>query len=475
MTKVACWLIAGVIAGCGTPDPDPDPGDQDGDPDAGEHFEPGPPGCGFDHAAFCDPFDAPAGAMTRAGELDPKKWSAARMCNIGGASSDGEAVGIGLASVPSCRSGLPGQVPPSGDTLICDPNATIKSNHLLTLVAAQNYGQNSYRIRQPFDFADRTGTIVFDADAVATGLLGWVSLEVTEDPTPAPSFTFQQNYENGAIPENAVEIQLTNSCNGANVGIGNVIVYRDFTQTAVLSNVGVCVPAAAGKLNHFEVRLSRTRLELYATPPSEDGLTFTAPVLLGAVDIDLPFTRGYVHLTAHNHATLKYSNDTVDAWAVRWDNVGFDGPAITSGWREYEVLDSLSHSQITGKTDVGWRLADAASGPAQTIAIPNVDVSGVVRAELALESWILQYVHEVPTGFALNYRLNGHAWKARTLSGSEVQMIADLPNAGTRSMMLDVDVADLSPGKNLLELTTSNVPTSYPPVALNIDLILHTQ
>ena len=69
----------------------------------------------------------------------------------------------------------------------------------------------------------------------------------------------------------------------------------------------------------------------------------------------------------------------------------------------------------------------------------------------------------------------GHAWKARTLSGSEVQMIADLPNAGTRSMMLDVDVADLSPGTNTLELTTSNVPTSYPPVALNIDLILHTQ
>ena len=54
-------------------------------------------------------------------------------------------------------------------------------------------------------------------------------------------------------------------------------------------------------------------------------------------------------------------------------------------------------------------------------------------------------------------------------------MIADLPNAGTRSMMLDVDVADLTPGTNTLELTTSNVPTSYPPVALNIDLVLRTE
>src|SRR6185369_6611618 len=153
-----------------------------------------------------------------------------------------------------------------------------------------------------------------------------------------------------------------------------------------------------------------------------------------------------------NHATMKYSNDTIDAWHVRWDNVGFDGPAITSGWREYEVLDSLSTSDITGKTNVGWRLADQASGPAQTIEIPGVDVSGVVRAQISLENWILQYPHEVPTGFALNYRLNGGAWKARTLSASEVQMIADLENAGTRSMMLDVDVADLSAGTNTLEL-----------------------
>ena len=109
------------------------------------------------------------------------------MCNIGGPSGDGEAVGIGLASVPSCRGGLPAKVSPSADTLICDGNDNIQSNHLLTLVAAQNYGQNSYRIRQPFDFASRTGTIVFDADAVADGLLGWVSLEVTEEPTQLPT------------------------------------------------------------------------------------------------------------------------------------------------------------------------------------------------------------------------------------------------------------------------------------------------
>jgi hypothetical protein len=53
--------------------------------------------------------------------------------------------------------------------------------------------------------------------------------------------------------------------------------------------------------------------------------------------------------------------------------------------------------------------------------------------------------------------------------------MVDLPNAGTRSLMLDVDVAELVAGTNTLELTTTNAPQSYPPVALDIDLIVQTR
>jgi hypothetical protein len=426
-------------------------------------------------AAFCETFDRPAGVATRAGELDPKRWSAARMCNIGGPSGDGEAVAIGQAKLPPCRSGLPAHVLPASDALICDGNPQIQNSHLLVLVAAQNYGQNSYRIRQPFDFAGRTGKIVFDAEGYNVGLQGWISLEVTEDPTPAPSFTLQQNYENGAIPRNAIEIQFSHNCGGGKVGIGEFLVYGDFAQKSLLSNSGACVEAAAGKLNHFEIEIAEGRLEVYATPASQDGKTFGARVLLAGVDVDLPFSRGYVHLTAHNHATLKYSDGAVDAWAARWDNVGFDGPAITSGWREYEALDSLSAAS-SGKVNVGWRLSDQSAGPAQKIQIAGVDPAGAASARLALENWSLHNAGgPVPTDFALNYRLNGKAWKARTLTASELKMMADLPNAGTRSLMLDVDVADLVAGTNTLELTTTNAPMSYPPVALNIDLILLTR
>ena len=77
------------------------------DSSGGPSYPPGPPGCGLESAAFCDTFDAPAGATTRAGELDPNKWSAARMCNIGGPTNNDEAVAIGLATLGTCRDDLP--------------------------------------------------------------------------------------------------------------------------------------------------------------------------------------------------------------------------------------------------------------------------------------------------------------------------------------------------------------------------------
>ena len=38
------------------------------------------------------------------------------------------AVGISKATLPTCRTGLPAEVFPDGDTVICDPNASIGSH-----------------------------------------------------------------------------------------------------------------------------------------------------------------------------------------------------------------------------------------------------------------------------------------------------------------------------------------------------------
>jgi hypothetical protein len=179
-------------------------------------------------------------------------------------------------------------------------------------------------------------------------------------------------------------------------------------------------------------------------------------------------------MTTHNHATMKYSNDTVDAWVARWDNVGFDGPAIVGAYREYSVPDSLSKTS-SGMINVAYRLTDASKNPGQVLGFDNVDLTNVTGARLALENWSYHAAGSpAPSTYALNYRLNGHAWHSRPLTASELQMMTNLPNAGTRSVMVDVDVAELVTGKNTLELTTSNAAPEAVPVALNIDLILKT-
>ena len=95
---------------------------------------------------------------------------------------------------------------------------------------------------------------------------------------------------------------------------------------------------AKGSLNHVEIYLTQTHVEVWASDASPDGVTFPNFQRLYAGDLDLPFGRGYVSLIARNHATIKYGGGL--AWIQRWDNVGFDGPVV-GGWREASVPDAL--------------------------------------------------------------------------------------------------------------------------------------
>lgn len=406
-------------------------------------------------------------------------------------SGNGVAIGIGPATTGFCRADLPAQVLPSQDALICDANAQIKSNHLLVAVGAQNYGQNSYRIRQPFDFAGRTGKIVFDADAtVIKSEVGWVSVELVEDPTNAHSFVMSSdNDEDASVPRNGLELQFQADCRGispvASFGLRTIQLYQNYVSTALVPRgQPVCIATRAGSLNHFEVQVSQEKIEVWATPFSVDGKSFGAPVLLQSEAINLPFSRGYVSMTTHNHASIKYSNNwtadgsTLDAWVARWDNVGFDGPVI-SNWREFEVEDSLipgtnAWNREGPVTSVGYRLADASQSPAQTLQLHNVTKSNAVSARLSVSAWYNSLdSNSKPANFVLRYRFNGKSWHDRALSADEVAVLTTLSH-GQISQMIEVPLADLVDGENTLEFVTLNVSTAYPPVVANIDLVLLT-
>jgi hypothetical protein len=407
-----------------------------------------------------------------------------------GPTANGLAVGIGMATLPTCRAGLPAEVVPDGDTVICDPNASIDSNHLLIAVGAQNYGQNSYRIRQPFDFAGRTGKISFDAEAfVVSGLLGFVSIAVTEDPMSIPSFGAgakgTSNDEGAIVPRNGFEVIFQNTCQGyfmpTVVGIRMFNVFHDSQATyTVPPDPPVCVSTAEGKLNHFEIDVAEDKVTVSATPVSANGKTFDALKQLYTAPVKLGFSRGYVIISVHNHATIKYSHDNgfgathpYDAWVARWDNVGFDGPVITET-REVEVPDSLTQGMDNGQpvTNIGYRVADVAIGPSGSLKFHGVNLDHVASARLALSTWYLNSPPDAVSKFVLRYRWNGGTWHDRPVTAEEIATLTGGNNQGAIAQTIDVMLSDLMAGENTLELVTSNVPQNYPPAVANVDLVL---
>jgi hypothetical protein len=467
----------------------------------------GEPGCGFPTAAFCDTFGSPATIRGRGGELDALFWSAGRMFSQ---VSTTRAMGIGMAVIPECRPDVSNHVWPDGDTLICNPTADVASGHLLVATAAQYYGQNGYRIRQPFDFAGRPGKIVFDASADPLGpLFGWISLAITEDPISLPGYSIQSNDEGSIIPKNALEVHFANAGGDALIAARNVHVFNNYVDT-VYAAPASAQPAARkqGKLNHFEFLVSESQVQVSVTPYSDDGVKFGAPTFVYTQPIKLPFSRGYVHLSLHNHATLKYTQPSatpqygiVDASVARIDNVGFDGPVV-SNWREYEVPDALvkfnepnfeplqdPYNPDNAGVDIGYVVQDTAKGPKQTLHFKGVDLSGVATATLALSFWVDFLTQNGSANqFTLRARVNGNQWHDRVLTAEEAAFFGTGPTTldstgqpmghpgtqGRLALMIDVPLGELVAGDNTVEFVTANVPTSYPPLVCNIDLVMRT-
>jgi hypothetical protein len=452
--------------------------------DAGTYV-PVPGNCGFDAPAFCDTFELGPMAGGRSGELDPAHWSALRSAGIDTAFGGG----IGKALLPQCRPGLTdAMVLPDNDTVICDPTPTIATRHLMTATAAQNYGMNSYRIRQPFDFAGRTGTIKLDADLSGGGLFGWAAIAIGEDPTPAPTFDFP---ERGSGPRNGLEIEFMGGwCNTPNTIMPTLYRYRDYNETAAPETVPPAsydcglphATVANGSLNHVEIYLTKTHIEIWVSDVSPDGVTFPNFQRLYAGDIDLPFERGYVNVTGRNHATIKYGWGP--SWVVRWDNIGFDGPVV-GGWREASVPDALDPTADGMGLRTGYTVPAAENGESVQLTIPAVNLTDVTAAHLALAAQYPWFewngVNHPPTYFDLRFRLNGGAWHDRYVNDIEANAFQSFSGdvgavgAGLLNQIIDLDVGELHDGDNTLELAGQNVWTgSYRIGVVGIDLVMAT-
>jgi hypothetical protein len=417
---------------------------------------------------------------------------------------------IGPAFLPECRPGVSNTYAvPDGDTRICERTPTIASRHLLAAVAAQNYGLNTYRIRQPFDFEGRVGTISLDVDLTNGGLYGWPAIAISEDPSPAPSYDFP---ERGSGARNGVQIDFVlGFCNTPQTVLPLFYSSRDYVETAH-EFTNDCDQAHAttspGSLNHVELRVSTSGIEVWASDASPDGVTFPNFQRIGALALELPFSRGTVSLIARNHATLKYWSGA--SWATRWDNVGFDGPLV-GGTREVSVPEPLGVTTgvsgclvggacvFRGRVIAEKLLADAADcvdceadGDGRTVGwvvpredetplsieIPGVALAGVQAARLVFAAdypWFeWNGVLPAPTALALRYRLNGGAWHERFVSEVEANAFGgEQLGAGLLNQLVELEPAELVEGTNVLELGSVGTWTgAYRVGVVGLDMIL---
>jgi len=359
----------------------------------------------------------------------------------------------------------------------------------MTAVAIQNYGNNSYMIRQPFDFANRTGRIVFDVDAVSLSSLGtYIEIGLTQDPAPATTFQEYGNFEAGPVPRNGLMMKWNDSCalNGNAITLGSVMVYTNYLGSIITPSFTVggteCPTTKPGSLNHFEIQVSQQHLDIYGSDYSTDnGQSFPRFRKIYSATLSLPFARGYVHVNARNHASVKYGFGPDGVY--HWDNIGFDGPII-SNWRAYEIPNNNTAGTHDGTTirSLGYLLLDATSGKPAGVYDPTnrlgpfqfqgVNVSGAVAARLSLNTFFNTVSHSADSTWGLAFRFNGGTWRNRFLTATEVQAINTFGSAGNLSMIIDVPVADVSAGSTALELLPLNAPMDYPPAVANIDLIL---
>jgi len=450
--------------------------------------------CGLDAPAFCETFEsgpAPAWDRGRGDELSRRRFSATRYAP---SLSTGDGVtfwvwegefGRFAEEPPPCRADVSGLLPVTRDTLVCDPSPPIASHYLMTAVGSQNYGSNAYRIRQPFDFAGRTGTIVFDTDLAANFLLGYSSIVISEDPSPAPSWDINGR---GPNPRNGIVVVFMG--NGADVyGV------RDYAMTT-LDDTSVDIPRQRGHLCRVQVRLSQQRLEVLTSEPSADGVAFGPLESRRIVDFatPLPFTRAYVSLLAHNHATWKYGitygglSDPLRSWNTYWDNIGFDGTVIAST-REYEVpaaevpssrttVDEypagVFHTVVHAGLSLGYVIPDGPASMSEPLVFQGVSLAHATRARLVFNGYYQGYdIDGIRLGTGrLRYQLNAHAIHERAFTPGEVAMLDTPGQTGGYNHAIDIPLAELADGDNAVRFSTLNISSGYPNAVTNLDLLL---
>jgi hypothetical protein len=393
--------------------------------------------CGLAQPAFCETFDAPSPGG-RAGDLDDRVWSVARLTSAQNV-FQGLAFGWAPADATICGRALTGVVPDQ-DYVLCGGQLVEVFDD------TGGFAFHAHRIRRPFDFAGRTGTIAFDVDLKTVGHGWWIELWIVDQPVPAPHSEVPGI---APVPRNGVGLIFDGAACQAQHDTGpgtltqlvGVEVLRDYAVAADIGREAIrgdapCVATQDGVLNHVEVRISETRVEVHASDAGRPG-SFR---LLSSVDgLQLPLSRGYVNFEHLQFQAGSWAGSSVAQY--HWDNIGFDGPVLPAprGYDAPDAGDRTSDNALNTGYIVG---GPSGTRPALRVTLPDVDPAGATAASLDFNA------SAFVAGTTIRYRFNAGAWHDWPHHYAE-------SNGGARAESAPVDPAELHAGANLVELEAS--------------------
>lgn len=415
--------------------------------------------CGLAQPAFCETFDAPHPVNTRSGQLDGVLWGTSRASGIANL-GQGQYDAWGTTTLVDCDGSTP-TVQPPGDVIICNGQLREAVNDLHDVTTLSMYP------RQPFDFAGRTGIIAFDvSNDTLSSHTEWPELWMSDQPVPTP-FAFEGGWlsepRNGFGLRFSAEVAphqgpiLSSNCpddGNARWSMGSAVVVRNYVPddqdaggTIKAQMVG-CVTRATGpnQLNHIEVHVSQSQIDVYAT---DAGTTSPLKHIAVIPNANLSFTRGLVWIEDAHYNASKGNGQTEHTFA--WDNVGFDGPVLPRDLG-FDAPDALT-VPTSGEVNVGW-LAQPGTGKPFTIA----NVSGSANATAGLLVFDFHH-YDAPT--SLTYVVNGH-------SHTVAWPFADTRGYTWRSYAAPVPLSDVVSGTNNVNIYAADQPL----VIANVDLIL---
>jgi hypothetical protein len=214
----------------------------------------------------------------------------------------------------------------------------------------------------------------------------------------------------------------------------------------------VTEPTAAGQMNHIELRVSVSQINVYATNASTSPDTQPLVHLASIENAALTLTRGLVWLEDAHYNGNKYGSQGTHTFS--WDNLAFDGPVLPRD-AAYDALDNTAPG-VGGSINLGWLIGPNST---QTLTVPGITPSSITNASGALLTFNF-WSNQVPGAFHLS--ING---RAHDVDWPYPYQLA----SGPMTLAIAVPTSIIVAGTNTVTFSTDS---SYVLSVFNVDLIL---